>query len=502
MLEEQIEKIIAGIDPTWNKLEIMRYVYIEVGKNFQVNTDFYLTARNKLQELKLTDEEMRKIYFDDYLFDDNKVICKSSAALLKKIYDRLGINSRMVKTVEASYALKASFPIYHYFLVASDDYNNYFLTPNADIHNIQNGLSTEHFASDIPYVREHKDGKNIKSYDADEEIEHKTLSKEELYEIDKKIGYLTNFEGELIYIDNIFDMIYKKASGNVWYLSELRSETPFYQKHVTNNEGNINFLDKDIIDKFMMPICYDIEMQLLNTKTISSSFDEWYNIVSVNKNLNDNIKYIKMLKNLVDSIRGVQAKKEEGKDDIKKDVKSLINKFISKMQYLSDLYIDKDLFPPYGDELATNKYICKKFELMFEKLFHANSGYKTDYNEESYAEQIKIIKEKILPKVFRDLSKKNCQLSIKQYDEKVSPILNRIYIAALKNKETGEYSTAYNIMSDEESVYYEYNLKENVLKRLDIDDIVKISLSNEIASFSDFFGLSVKEEEEEKKIKK
>ena len=193
----------------WNKLQMIRFVYLEMGKYLEKNTDFFLN--DKLDELSLSSEEREAVYNDDLLLiSDNEkrnkiyqVICKSAAYFLKVCYDKLGIVNSMVHTVDSEDDIK------HWFLVAQDDSEKqYFLTLAADLAFIKNKFPTEHFATHISLFNP-KGDQSYDAFDLDnigiklgietcvsritkEEytgyaIKHDVLSEKELRELDKTI---------------------------------------------------------------------------------------------------------------------------------------------------------------------------------------------------------------------------------------------------------------------------------------------------------------------------
>ena len=89
-IEKLAEEIINGIDPSWDTLTKIRYVYIEVGKRVVRDTDFFFSVDEKLGDKNLTVDEIVQIYDSEY-GRGNKVICKSASNILKKVYDKLGI---------------------------------------------------------------------------------------------------------------------------------------------------------------------------------------------------------------------------------------------------------------------------------------------------------------------------------------------------------------------------------------------------------------------------
>ena len=92
-IEQEIERIIYSTNNFWSDLEKARYVYTEVGKIVEKNTEFFLTQAQKLQSNALSKEEMERIHeVSENMFESEdwwRIICKSGAALLKIIFDRL-----------------------------------------------------------------------------------------------------------------------------------------------------------------------------------------------------------------------------------------------------------------------------------------------------------------------------------------------------------------------------------------------------------------------------
>ena len=125
-----LKDIASGIKKEWNKLEIIRFVYLKVGKYLEKNTDFFLN--DKLESLKISDEDIKRIYTDDKIAVANRnnnysyqIICKSAALVLKGIFDRLNIKSTMVHTCGKEDEIR------HWFLVVSDDnYKQYYFCNN------------------------------------------------------------------------------------------------------------------------------------------------------------------------------------------------------------------------------------------------------------------------------------------------------------------------------------------------------------------------------------
>ena len=155
-IEEVSNKIINQIkdkiDSNWSLLQKIRFIYLSVASRIETNTDFFLNK--KLNNLKLSEEEMNDLYQNDMISVSNKnneeyykVICKSGAKLLQNIFDHFNISSKLASTVDSDGKLK------HWFLVVKDENEQqYFLTIVPDIVNVRNNLPTEHFASYIGYL--------------------------------------------------------------------------------------------------------------------------------------------------------------------------------------------------------------------------------------------------------------------------------------------------------------------------------------------------------------
>ena len=485
LYDEILKQIKNNIKQDWTTLEKIRYVYITVGKYLKKDTDFFLSLKNKLGELNLSKEDLYNIYNDDKKINSknwNKVICKSSAIILKRIFDELGISSKIVETTDADEYV--DFDINHYFLCVNDGNSNYFLTLTADLANIQNGLRTEHFGTNIEYYREDSNG-DLKQVYKGEEIEHRIINPIELKEIDKKIGYTTIFSTLLgdkeDYVNYMFDNISKKMDKNRWYYDSLSEHTKFYEKNFVDNPNLIiNDQNKVMYDNLIKDICMDIEEKIFGNKTSSNfEFNSWYNSMSTYPNLtSDDQKVLKIVadfnKCIIDAYDSFYKNgKLEGKD-----LEKFKKQFDRKSHKIAEYFVDKKYFPPISDEYATNDYIGNKLELMFNDFFEANTGFITEYNKLSYSEQIGMIKSIFLPMVFKDLNKNNCCVDKMTYSDEYPAILNRIYIRALKNKKNGLYSISFALRGNEDTRYYLYDLQKNIFLEKNNIEIISLLQDN------------------------
>ena len=237
IIDTVTNKIISKIDSTFNTLQKIRFVYLELGKYLEKNTDFFLS--DKLNKMSLSAEEINDIYYKDKINvafrngqERYQIICKSAALFLKHIFDKLGIVSDLFHTngeVDS---------ILHWFLVVKgDNEEQYFLTLAADLPFIKNNFPTCHFASHINYFDEfgnpryfvpenckfntkkvsykNEDGKVITGL----EINHTVLTNSEekeqfLKDLDKSIGYEKLYDSSLIDDKGLRELFYVQMEQN------------------------------------------------------------------------------------------------------------------------------------------------------------------------------------------------------------------------------------------------------------------------------------------------
>ena len=94
-VNEIVNRVVFSVKKEWSTLEKIRFVYLETGKYLVKDTDFFFSMDGKLDDYNLSLEELADIYNNENPLESNKVICRSSALILKKIYDRLGIKSKL-----------------------------------------------------------------------------------------------------------------------------------------------------------------------------------------------------------------------------------------------------------------------------------------------------------------------------------------------------------------------------------------------------------------------
>lgn len=244
------EEIIKSIDPSWNKDEIIRYVYLYVGKYISKNVSFFYSLGGKLENKNYDYKKIKNTY-ESKQIRNLSVICKSAAIVLQRIYKKLGIKSNLVETMQYNPYIDSEtnelLEVHHWFLAVTGEQDRiYFLTIVPDLFNIQFNMKTEHFANNITYIRETKDGKQEIQYKGPE-IKHTVLSDEELTRIDKKIGYIIpytmpdkygkekTYDGyDNLFIENLRTYVRKNN-----YLMELGYDTKFFKDIMSYTVNNM-----------------------------------------------------------------------------------------------------------------------------------------------------------------------------------------------------------------------------------------------------------------------
>lgn len=231
LMDKIVEKALNGINCSgWSKDEVIRFIYVSLGKELAKSPDFFYSSEGKLEENSLDVSAMKKIHDADANFD---VTCQVSAKMLVNILKKVGVDAKILQTVDSSEYVKGNdatgekLDIYHFFVVAKgNDDKNYFLTLNPDLLNVKFGFKTEHFANNIYY----HDLETGKQYYQGEEIKHEVMSEKRLKEIDQKIGYLTNLDNQQYdYVPDLSTINKKKANDDYVKALIIQDDKKFYK---------------------------------------------------------------------------------------------------------------------------------------------------------------------------------------------------------------------------------------------------------------------------------
>ena len=178
-LETKINEIINSVPENLSEMEIVRYVYLSLGKILVADTHF---SYGSTPELKRAIYEKGK---KQIIPDTNEIICNSGSELLAYILQRLGINATTYYTQEDSHAET---------IIHTSNNKMYALNLVGDLSRIQTGRRTKYFA--IGSLMETFDDSNRNRFykEIEKFYNHplNSLSKKELNEFDNKLGYTIN----------------------------------------------------------------------------------------------------------------------------------------------------------------------------------------------------------------------------------------------------------------------------------------------------------------------
>ena len=525
-----IDEVVSNVHDDWPTLYKIRYVYLAVGKELMRDTDFFLSVDGKLGEANLSNQEIIDIYNSEK-GRGLAVICKSASSILKMVYDRLGIRSKLVETNTSLATIydKGEFLINHWFLAVYDeDGKAYFMTLTPDLGYIQMNMETKHFASNIPYIRDFG-LKKMQVYKG-EEIKPSFISRNELKEIDIAIGYIkkeylyndkyqkTN-QWEKNYDNASFSMLKNEMKDNKLFYELALHKSSFYQ-FCTNFKGEngkyisftqddlVNLTDDDwyyfnkivceqVLNKISQILGYEIfiipninskhwnyESWLLNLcvqlqdKILKRMYPKDNTDINVNLDLN-HFEYNKWSKNIkakynsnttYDDILSILDKMNTlVKSTEKKETRKNVGVLLHKLGYhfIPKKYVYEKNINEDG--YLSNCYIANKFNLLFPYVFSCNDVI-TDFNKMGYSEMVSIIKE-VIVLMFSEITKNNSS-KLNGYNENYNAIFNRIQMYTVKNKETKEYSIVFNIPSNnnENDYYFFYNPGRNLFRTFNFLD--------------------------------
>ena len=525
-----IDNVVSNVHDDWPTLYKIRYVYLAVGKELMRDTDFFLSVDGKLGEANLSNQEIMDIYNSEK-GRGLAVICKSASSILKMVYDRLGIRSKLIETNTSLATIydNGEFLINHWFLAVYDEEEKaYFMTLTPDLGYIQMNMETKHFASNIPYIRDFG-SKKMQVYKG-EEIKPSCISRNELKKIDTAIGYIqkeylynnkyqkTN-QWEKNYDNASFSMLKNEMKDNKLFYELALQNTSFYLA-CTNFKGEngkyISFVQDDLVnltdndwhyfnkivcaqvlnkvrkilgyeifiipsidskhwnyESWLLNLCVQLQDKILKRMRPKDNTD-----LSVNLDLN-HFEYNKWSKNIkakynsnttYDDILSILDKMNTlVKSTEKKETRKNVGVLLHKLGYhfIPKKYVYEKNINEDG--YLSNCYIANKFNLLFPYVFSCNDVI-TDFNKMGYSEQVAIIKE-IIMLMFPEVTKNNSS-GLNGYNENYNAIFNRIQMYTVRNKETQEYSIVFNIPSNnnENDYYFFYNPGKNLFRTFNFLD--------------------------------
>lgn len=192
-IEEYITSL-KELTKGFSELEIIRYVYIDLGTHFSFDLDYHFGNKREQQEI------YKHCFYNESKFNENilsgKIICKSIANILEYILNSLGINC--ITKIDSEDRSKCP---HVYNLVKLKDGKILKFDLQLDLERIQAHLRTKYFG--------------INEADPNESITFK-----EIEEIDLKIKYITL---ENYYADEYFYLI----KSVIDYFSSLDEKVEF-----------------------------------------------------------------------------------------------------------------------------------------------------------------------------------------------------------------------------------------------------------------------------------
>lgn len=428
------DDIINSINPEWNKDEIIRYVYLYIGKLISKNVDFFYSLGRKLEYKNYSFDKLKRTY-ESKRITNLSVICKSSAIILKRIYDRLGIKSNLMETVDYNQftddETKETLDVHHWFLcVNGEDDRQYFLTIIPDLFYIQYNMKTKHFANRIDYYRE-VDGKKIQIYKGPK-INNTALTDEEIEKLDEKIGYIIPYYVEEkngkrkryngyddIFIENL-KMYARKNS----YFIELGYDTNFYKDITSYSIGN------KTIEEYLNTNNFDM-----------TEIDKWIQYIKERATFyGHNPEIDKEVNGKILALR----KSLENKDA--KKYRNIIGQL--GINFVDNKYkIDENGY-------CSLTYIEKKFEYLFPKFFSCNDTVKPLTSKfTGLAEKLDFI-DMFIENMFPELKESKANEGIK-INPKYSLVRNRIQRYVVYSTKRKKYDIIFSI--DNSNTYYYFN---------------------------------------------
>ena len=177
-INEYIEKIKRETEG-FSEDELIRYVYMDLGKRLAFNLDFFLGNAEQQKEIYAT----RRMHVANEALSSNIIICKDSSNIMELILKRLGVD--IITTVDPDeYKTKCA----HVFNIVRPDDGRpaYKVDLQQDLKNIQSHMRTTEFGTSVL------------------QGEPSVISRDELERIDRKIGYITN---GYYYADEYIDLL-------------------------------------------------------------------------------------------------------------------------------------------------------------------------------------------------------------------------------------------------------------------------------------------------------
>ncbi|MBR3133240.1 MAG: hypothetical protein IKG42_04145 [Clostridia bacterium] len=226
-LEKYIKRIKEYISKNEDitETEIIRYVYLDLGKKLSFNENFIPFGNSKKKQ-NLYNYHSRNIKDLEECMESKKAICKSISYIFEHVLKNIGIDARTITDANDERNCPHTFN-----LITQKDGKQYLVDLQEDIYNIQSHSFTKNFGASV---------KDNKKY---------VISKFEQEQMDRKNGYINNDE----YYSNDYLHLLKYDSS---FIEDFNEKVRFILENIdVYDNPNMGYTDrqwhhKTILEEF------------------------------------------------------------------------------------------------------------------------------------------------------------------------------------------------------------------------------------------------------------
>lgn len=203
-IDEYIEQLKEQTK-SYNEIEKLRYVYLNLGKIMSFNPEFiYGPEKKKISIYKNISNDIKELNKN---FEEGIIICKSLALILKYILNNLNIKTDIYVYYDEGITYE------HVNNIVTLEGEKYIIDLQQDLKNIQIHSTTDYFLMDI--------------------YEEQCISKSQLKKIDEKIGYITE---QNPYIEEYLYEIKKLLKDNLSVEEKLKIILDKLTNYINTND--------------------------------------------------------------------------------------------------------------------------------------------------------------------------------------------------------------------------------------------------------------------------
>lgn len=205
-----INEIIENAPEGLSKNYMMRYLYLELGKQYRRDIQFFYGTNQ--EKIKIYNQEI-DLQKDGEIVD---IICKSIGRIYQEAFRRVGIQSICISKADSKTGSNSPFPHVD-MIVEGENGKKYYMNPMDDLYRIQMGGKTKRF------------GTKTEKYDGLDYFEES-----EIKQMDDVLGY--TYHG--MYMDEFFEMLRKEFLDRSKMKAHILSKRP----ELTNRDLTKDFL--------------------------------------------------------------------------------------------------------------------------------------------------------------------------------------------------------------------------------------------------------------------